>query len=162
MSLNHSQSIMEETIPENKEISYSTNGTNGNSNGTNGSNTPTSNSGTPDDHHHYNEILAMPHKRIRTLSETERIASGPAYRGVITSFCRNKGHGFIKPNDGSEPIFVHISDIEGEWCPKEGDMVSYKKTLVPPKCVKYQAVHVNFVHLKEGVRHEHWDEAPPK
>ena len=47
---------------------------------------------------------------------------------MIESFCRNKGHGFIKPLDGSEPIFVHICDIEGEWVPKEGDIVSYKKS----------------------------------
>jgi hypothetical protein len=77
---------------------------------------------------------------------------------VITEFCRNKGHGFIKPSDESEPIFVHISEyiqhkkynfsgnfqfisllfssIEGEWCPKAGDVVSFKKTLMPPKCQK--------------------------
>ena len=144
-------SSVEETIPENSELNISS--SNGNSH-----------NGSTNDllHEHYHEFLAtVPHRRVRTLSETERIAAGQTFRGVITKFCRNKGHGFIQPNDGSEPIFVHISDIEGEWCPKEGDVVSFKKTLTPPKCQKYQAVHVNFVHLKEGVKHEHWGDAPP-
>ncbi|CAF0710970.1 unnamed protein product [Brachionus calyciflorus] len=111
--------------------------------------------------HLHEHHLDIPHKRTRTLSEHERIANGPTFRGTITSFCRNKGHGFIQPDDGSEPLFVHISDIEGSWCPKEGDIVSFKKELTPPRNVKYQAIHVHFVHLKEGVKHEHWESNPP-
>lgn len=80
---------------------------------------------------------------------------------MIESFCRNKGHGFIKSLDGSESIFLHISDIEGEWIPKEGDIVSYKKALMPPKMVKHQAVHVNYVHLKDGTNHEQWETQKP-
>ncbi|RNA40865.1 Calcium-regulated heat stable 1 [Brachionus plicatilis] len=109
------------------------------------------------DHLNEHHLDLIPHKRTRTLSEHERIANGPTFRGTIISFCRNKGHGFVKPDDESEPLFVHISDIEGSWCPKEGDIVSFKKELVPPKNIKYQAIHVHFVHLKEGVKHEHWD-----
>jgi len=110
-------------------------------------------------HEHFLHHLTLPNRRMRTLSETERIAISPTFKGVINEFCRNKGYGFIKPEDGSEPIFVHISDIEGEWCPKPGDIVSFKKSLMPPKMQKYQAVHVHFVHLKEG-KHEHWDVIP--
>ncbi len=92
---------------------------------------------------------------------SERIASTPALRGTIETFCRQKGYGFIKPSDGSEHIFVHISDIEGDWCPKEGDIVSYKRILMPPKMTNHQAVHVHFVHLKDGVKHEVWDNVSP-
>jgi hypothetical protein len=58
MSLNHSSSIVDETIPENKELDIIP--SNGNS--VNGSQS--------DLHEHYHEFLAhLPHKRVRTLSE---------------------------------------------------------------------------------------------
>lgn len=145
-NVSHSSSV-EETIFENQILKSPS--------------TSSNNSNSEHEHHHIHEYLALPNKRVRTLSETERIASGPDYRGVIKNFCRNKGHGFIQPDGEAEPVFLHISDIEGEWCPKEGDVVSFKKALMPPKMQKYQAVHVHFVHLKEGVKHEHWDNSNP-
>ena len=44
--------------------------------------------------------------------------------------------------------------------PKEGDEVTYKKILIPPKNEKYQAVHVTIVDLAPGVTHERWEDAP--
>jgi len=44
------------------------------------------------------------------LCRSERARAGPTRHGVIKSFCRQKGHGFIIPRDGKEPIFVHISE----------------------------------------------------
>jgi cold shock CspA family protein len=41
-------------------------------------------------------------------------------QGTIQTFCRNKGHGFIKPDNEEELLFLHVIDIEGEWVPKEG------------------------------------------
>jgi cold shock CspA family protein len=35
----------------------------------------------------------------------------PIEHGVIKSFCRVKGHGFIKKDDG-EDIFVHVSEYD--------------------------------------------------
>ena len=32
---------------------------------------------------------------------------------------------------------------------------------MPPKMEKHQALHVNYVHLKDGIRHEHWDTHHP-
>uniref|UniRef100_A0A0B6ZR06 CSD domain-containing protein n=1 Tax=Arion vulgaris TaxID=1028688 RepID=A0A0B6ZR06_9EUPU len=104
----------------------------------------------------------IPTRRTRTKSMSERAAEGPTHRGTVKTFCRQKGHGFIHPDDGhKEDIFVHISDIEGEWVPKEGDLVTYKTVYLPPKNEKLQAVHVVIVHLMPGVLHERWDSPVP-
>jgi len=100
----------------------------------------------------------VPTRRQRTYSASERARAGPSHKGHVKTFCRNKGHGFITPEDGSDPLFVHISDIEGEFVPKEGDYVAYKTCHIPPKMEKQQAVHVQIVHPAEGVIHETWDQ----
>jgi len=99
----------------------------------------------------------LPMRRTRTISESEKILAGPSYHGKITSFCRQKGHGFVQSADGSEQLFMHISDIEGDWVPKEGDDVTYKRCLVPPKNEKHAAVHVQIVNQIAGTQHEKWD-----
>ncbi|KAI0236038.1 Calcium-regulated heat-stable protein 1 [Lamellibrachia satsuma] len=99
----------------------------------------------------------LPTKRTRTYSQSEVAAAGPSFYGKVKTFCREKGHGFILPKDGNELIFVHISDIDGDYIPKAGDDVSFKKCLVPPKNEKYSAIHVKIVHPAEGVMHETWD-----
>ncbi|KAL7979054.1 hypothetical protein Chor_015078 [Crotalus horridus] len=87
---------------------------------------------------------------------TTRAAEGPTYSGVCKCFCRSKGHGFITPSDGGPEIFVHISDIEGEYVPVAGDEVTYKVCSIPPKNEKLQAVEVNIIHLAPGTKHETW------
>ena len=41
--------------------------------------------------------------------------------------------------------------------PNSGDRVSFKKILIPPKLLKYQAVHVKLISLTKGP-HEHWED----
>ncbi|CAI5792349.1 calcium-regulated heat-stable protein 1 isoform X2 [Podarcis lilfordi] len=89
-------------------------------------------------------------------SRTTRASEGPTYKGVCKCFCRSKGHGFITPVDGSPDIFVHISDIEGEYVPVTGDEVTYKVCTIPPKNEKLQAVEVVITHLAPGIKHETW------
>ncbi|XP_034986851.1 calcium-regulated heat-stable protein 1 [Zootoca vivipara] len=98
----------------------------------------------------------LPTRRTRTFSATTRAAEGPTYKGVCKCFCRSKGHGFITPVDGSPDIFVHISDIEGEYVPVTGDEVTYKVCTIPPKNEKLQAVEVVITHLAPGIKHETW------
>ncbi|CAL8085696.1 unnamed protein product [Calicophoron daubneyi] len=97
------------------------------------------------------------HRRNRTKSQSERAAIAERGIGSIVSFCREKGHGFIKPDDGGDFIFVHVFDIEGELVPNYGDQVEYRKMLIPPKNEKYQAVHVKIISLGPG-KHRTWDE----
>ncbi|XP_048848114.1 calcium-regulated heat-stable protein 1 [Brienomyrus brachyistius] len=98
----------------------------------------------------------LPTRRTRTCSATARAAEGPMFTGVCKCFSRSKGHGFITPADGGSDIFVHISDIEGEYVPVEGDEVSYKLCSIPPKHQKVQAVEVTITHLVPGTKHETW------
>nr|XP_048691160.1 cold shock domain-containing protein C2 isoform X1 [Caretta caretta]XP_048691162.1 cold shock domain-containing protein C2 isoform X1 [Caretta caretta]XP_048691164.1 cold shock domain-containing protein C2 isoform X1 [Caretta caretta]XP_048691168.1 cold shock domain-containing protein C2 isoform X1 [Caretta caretta] len=55
----------------------------------------------------------LPTKRTRTYSATARASAGPVFKGVCKQFSRSQGHGFITPENGTEDIFVHVSDIEG-------------------------------------------------
>ncbi|XP_042294275.1 calcium-regulated heat-stable protein 1 [Sceloporus undulatus] len=98
----------------------------------------------------------LPTRRTRTYSATARASEGPTYKGVCKCFCRSKGHGFITPIDGGPDIFVHISDIEGEYVLVAGDEVTYKVTTIPPKNEKLQAVEVVITHLAPGTKHETW------
>ncbi|XP_013777332.1 cold shock domain-containing protein CG9705-like [Limulus polyphemus] len=98
-------------------------------------------------------------RRTRTFSLSEQAASNPVQHGKVKYFCRQKGHGFIRPDDGSEDIFFHISDIEGEYAPRRDDEVTYKLCLVPPKNEKVQATHVIITSLGPGT-HERWDQPP--
>ncbi|CAF1597136.1 unnamed protein product, partial [Adineta ricciae] len=49
--------------------------------------------------------------------------------------------------------------IDDDYVPKKGDIVSFKKMLMPPKNEKVMAVHIKLLHLAEGVKHESWEEA---
>ncbi|PZC85735.1 cold shock domain-containing protein CG9705 [Helicoverpa armigera] len=99
-------------------------------------------------------------RRNRTASTSERALGNPIESGKIKSFCRAKGHGFVTPERGGEDIFLHISDIEGEYVPLPGDEVIYRLCPIPPKFEKNQAVHVRIVHLTPE-KHLKWDEPPP-
>ncbi|XP_036409429.1 calcium-regulated heat-stable protein 1 [Megalops cyprinoides] len=98
----------------------------------------------------------LPTRRNRTCSATARASEGPVFTGVCKCFSRSKGHGFITPSEGGSDIFVHISDVEGEYVPMEGDEVSYKVCSIPPKHEKIQAVEVTITHLAPGTKHETW------
>lgn len=41
---------------------------------------------------------------------TARASAGPIYKGVCKQFSRSQGHGFITPENGTEDIFVHVSE----------------------------------------------------
>ncbi|NWI09291.1 CSDC2 protein, partial [Crypturellus soui] len=98
----------------------------------------------------------LPTKRTRTYSATARASAGPIFKGVCKQFSRSQGHGFITPENGTEDIFVHVSDIEGEYVPVEGDEVTYKVCPIPPKNQKLQAVEVVLTNLAPHAKHETW------
>ncbi|GJQ83246.1 hypothetical protein Trydic_g8843 [Trypoxylus dichotomus] len=95
-------------------------------------------------------------RRNRTASTSERILKTPELDGTIKSFCKQKGHGFITPANGGDDIFVHVSDIEGEYVPIPEDSVKYRLCPIPPKYEKCQAVHVRIINLKPEL-HQKWE-----
>ncbi|XP_071525674.1 cold shock domain-containing protein CG9705-like [Panulirus ornatus] len=98
-------------------------------------------------------------RRNRTKSTTDIANSNPDVKGKVKYFCRSKGHGFITPDDGADDLFLHISDIEGEYVPQEGDEVTYRLCPIPPKREKYQATHVRIINFTPEVHHR-WDCKP--
>ncbi|XP_065828938.1 calcium-regulated heat-stable protein 1-like [Oscarella lobularis] len=97
-----------------------------------------------------------PTRHLRPEATSISAARGPVRTGVISKFDRSHGHGFIAPKEGGEGIFVHISDIDGDYVPKEGDHVKFKTCPLPPKCEKLQAIDVVITTLI-GQKHERWD-----
>ncbi|XP_075220559.1 cold shock domain-containing protein CG9705-like [Lycorma delicatula] len=99
-------------------------------------------------------------RRTRTDSTSARACLNPIEKGTVRYFSRSKGHGFIAPENGGEEIFVHVSDVDGEYVPLPGDEVKYRLCPIPPKFEKHQAVHVEIVNFTPEV-HLKWD-APPE
>uniref|UniRef100_A0A1B6DF76 CSD domain-containing protein n=1 Tax=Clastoptera arizonana TaxID=38151 RepID=A0A1B6DF76_9HEMI len=95
-------------------------------------------------------------RRTRTDSISARALLNPQEKGKVTYFSRSKGHGFIQASRGGDEIFVHISDIEGEYVPRPGDEVKYRLCPIPPKFEKTQAVHVEIINFTPEV-HVKWD-----
>jgi CspA family cold shock protein len=49
-------------------------------------------------------------------------------RGTVKWFSNKKGYGFITPDDGSDDLFIHYTNIEGEGFRslQEGEAVEYE------------------------------------
>ena len=54
-------------------------------------------------------------------------------------------------------VLLFVFSIDGDFVPKEGDEVKYKRSSIPPKNEKFCAVHVSIVRPAEGVSHETWE-----
>jgi CspA family cold shock protein len=50
--------------------------------------------------------------------------------GTVKWFSSEKGFGFIKPNDGSEDVFVHHSEVPGEDL-RDGEEVQFNVEQTP-------------------------------
>ncbi|XP_039249455.2 calcium-regulated heat stable protein 1-like [Styela clava] len=117
--------------------------------------------GSPTQQHLFVVPSPLVTRRERTYSASRRATEGPIKRGTCKYFSRSKGHGFISPADGGDPLFMHISDIEGDYCPLQGDQLSYKLTPSPPKFDKFQAVEVRIIAMDKctGKTHQRWEDA---
>ena len=55
------------------------------------------------------------------------------------------------------PVFMHISDIDGEYCPRKGDRVRFHVCPMPPRFDKPQGVHITIIDYTPEV-HKKWAE----
>lgn len=95
-------------------------------------------------------------RRTRTHSMSGRIED-QVNTGTVKFFCRSRGHGFLDPSEGGDPLFMHITDIDGEYIPRKGDKVTYQLCPMPPKFNKFQAVHIQIVDFVPEAHHK-WSE----
>jgi len=79
------------------------------------------------------------------------------HEGIVKFFCRSRGHGFIDDDEDPFPVFMHISDIEGEFIPRKGDRVRYQVCPMPPRFDKPQGVHIQIIDFTPEV-HKKWSE----
>jgi len=84
--------------------------------------------------------------------------------GTVRFFCRSKGHGFIDDTDknATHPVFMHISDIEGEYIPRKGDKVEFHQCPMPPRFDRPQAVMIKMIELTPEVHHRWCDKETPE
>jgi CspA family cold shock protein len=70
----------------------------------------------------------------------------PAYTGTVKWFDRNKGFGFIVPDNGGNDHFVHVSALQraGYEHLMEGDVVSYD-LIVGRRDGKQMAANVHII-----------------
>ena len=57
---------------------------------------------------------------------------------------------------------MHITDIEGEYIPRKGDKVKFRRCPMPPKFNKYQAVCINIIDFVPEVHHKWTDKETPQ
>jgi len=95
-------------------------------------------------------------RRTRTHSMNGRIGE-EIHEGIVKFFCRSRGHGFIDDDEDPFPVFMHISDIEGEFIPRKGDRVRYQVCPMPPRFDKPQGVHIQIIDFTPEV-HKKWSE----
>ena len=69
-----------------------------------------------------------------------------ASQGIVKFFNSEKGYGFIKPDDGGQDLFVHVTAVEqaGLRALNEGQRISYEiepyKKGKGPKAVNLQLI----------------------
>merc|ERR1711953_520952 len=95
-------------------------------------------------------------RRTRTQSMNGRIGDD-IHEGTVKFFCRSRGHGFIDDDVDTYPVFMHISDIEGEYIPRKGDRVLYNVCPMPPRFDKPQGVGIKIIDFTPEV-HKKWSE----
>merc|ERR1712205_149894 len=54
-----------------------------------------------------------------------RDSGGKRVKGVACKW-HDRGFGFIKPNDGGEDVFCHVSGLQSGNCLREGDEVEFE------------------------------------
>lgn len=82
-------------------------------------------------------------RRTRTISACAKIDEADLQDGIVLAFSRTKGHGFLKASQGSnQKEFFHVSDVNSQLVPTQGDSVKFRIIPIPPKYSKTQAVQV--------------------
>ena len=65
--------------------------------------------------------------------------------GTVQWFDPNKGFGFIKPDDGSRDVFLHISAVEAGGLPRPADGQKVEYEIESRRDGKTSAVSLSYV-----------------
>ncbi|MBS3788535.1 cold shock domain-containing protein [Candidatus Bipolaricaulota bacterium] len=74
-------------------------------------------------------------------------------QGRVKMVNQERGFGFIQV-EGGEDVFVHVSEMNGNWPPEEGDLVGFKLGLNP---VSGELQAVSVTNLTEAGRNTRGD-----